>query len=228
MTVTGGLDLWPADPAIPKADYTDSLTAEDVPFELLDAAEIDAALAAVAPRRRHDRDVAGPGRPGRPVQGQRRAPPAGHGPRRRRCATGRRSTPSATSGGGVEVETPAGRPTGAGRVVLTADAWTNQLLASFDRRLPLTVTKEQVTYFACPDPAAFAPGPLPGLDLDGRPVASTASRRTARPAQGRPGLSAARSSTPRPGRSSATRPPSRASHDFLAAPPARARSGRRS
>ena len=40
VTVTGGLDLWPADPAIPMADYTDSLAAEDVPFELLDAAEV--------------------------------------------------------------------------------------------------------------------------------------------------------------------------------------------
>ena len=40
MTVTGGLDLWPADPAIPQVDYTDSLAAEGVPFELLDAAEV--------------------------------------------------------------------------------------------------------------------------------------------------------------------------------------------
>ena len=40
VTITGGLDLWPADPAIPIVDYTDSLTAEDVPFELLGAAEI--------------------------------------------------------------------------------------------------------------------------------------------------------------------------------------------
>ena len=31
----------------------------------------------------------------------------------------------------------------------------------FGRRLPLTVTKEQVTYFACPDPAAFAPDRFP-------------------------------------------------------------------
>ena len=46
-------------------------------------------------------------------------------------------------------------------MILTADAWTNELLASFDRRLPLTVTKEQVTYFACPDPAAFAPDRFP-------------------------------------------------------------------
>ena len=59
VTVTGGLDLWPADPAIPMADYTDSLTAEGVPFELLDARRDHAALAAVAPRRRRPRTVAG-------------------------------------------------------------------------------------------------------------------------------------------------------------------------
>src|SRR5687768_16551222 len=40
VTVTGGLDLWPADPAIPMADYTASLAAEAVPFEILDAAEV--------------------------------------------------------------------------------------------------------------------------------------------------------------------------------------------
>ena len=48
-----------------------------------------------------------------------------------------------------------------GRVVIAADAWTNDLLAPLGRRLPLTVTKEQVTYFACPDPAAFAPDRFP-------------------------------------------------------------------
>ncbi len=41
-----------------------------------------AALAAVAARRRHDRDVAGAGWPGRPVQGQCGASPAGDGARR--------------------------------------------------------------------------------------------------------------------------------------------------
>jgi sarcosine oxidase len=48
-----------------------------------------------------------------------------------------------------------------GRVVLAADAWTDRLLAPFGRRLPLQVTKEQVTYFACPDPAAFTPDRFP-------------------------------------------------------------------
>ena len=37
---TGGLDLWPAGAAIPMADYTSSLSAEQVPFEALDAGEV--------------------------------------------------------------------------------------------------------------------------------------------------------------------------------------------
>jgi sarcosine oxidase len=45
--------------------------------------------------------------------------------------------------------------------VVAADAWTNELLASFDRRLPLTIIQAQVTYFAAPDPAAFAPDRFP-------------------------------------------------------------------
>ena len=49
----------------------------------------------------------------------------------------------------------------AGRVVITADAWTNELLAGLGRRLPLTITREQVTYFACPDPTIFAPERFP-------------------------------------------------------------------
>ncbi|MDQ6793609.1 MAG: FAD-dependent oxidoreductase, partial [Chloroflexota bacterium] len=64
------------------------------------------------------------------------------------------------AGGEIEVST-ARRTFRAGTVVLAADAWTNELLAHFDRRLPLTITREQVTYFACPDPAAFAPDRFP-------------------------------------------------------------------
>ena len=65
------------------------------------------------------------------------------------------------AGGGYQVETAGAQTYGAGRVIVTADAWTNRLLASFDRRLPLVVTKEQVTYFAAPDPARFAPDRFP-------------------------------------------------------------------
>ena len=40
VTTTGGLDLFPPGAAIPLADYTTSLRVEQVPFELLTAAEI--------------------------------------------------------------------------------------------------------------------------------------------------------------------------------------------
>jgi sarcosine oxidase len=64
-------------------------------------------------------------------------------------------------GGELEVVAADGSAWRTGRVILAADAWTNALLAGFGRRLPLVVTKEQVTYFACPDPAAFAPDRFP-------------------------------------------------------------------
>ena len=134
----------------------------------------------MAARRRHDRDVAGAGRPRRPVQGQRRPPSPGASRAAPPSSTARRSAPSARSAASSR-STRAATTHRAGRVVVAADAWTNELLAPFGRRLPLTITKEQVTYFARPGPGGVRPGPLPGLDLDGRPVASTASRPTARP-----------------------------------------------
>lgn len=160
VTITGGLDLWPADPAIPKADYTASLSAEGVPFELLDAPEIRRRW----PQWRIGDDVSAmwqsQGGLADPFKGNaaHRRLAVGHG------ATLRERAPVSAirdaGGGDLEVVT-SDATYRTGRVVLAADAWTNDLLASFDRRLPLTVTKEQVTYFACPDPAAFAPERFP-------------------------------------------------------------------
>jgi sarcosine oxidase len=159
VTITGGLDLWPADPAIPEIDYVESLTAESIPYERLDAAEIRHRW----PQWRLDDDVTGifqaDGGIADPYRGN-----AAH----RRLATARGATlrdrepvlSIRESDGAFELTTPVGTYE-AGRVVLAADAWTNDLLASFDRRLPLLVTKEQVTYFAAPDPAAFAPERFP-------------------------------------------------------------------
>ena len=88
--MTGGLDLWPADPAIPMADYTDSLTAEGVPFDLLDADEVMRRW----PQWRLADDVTAmwqaQRRPRRPVPRQRGASAAGAAPVARRSSTGRR------------------------------------------------------------------------------------------------------------------------------------------
>jgi sarcosine oxidase len=159
VTVTGGLDLWPPDPAIPMADYTDSLAAEGVPFERFDGAEVRRRW----PQWRLADDVQAMWQ----AQGGLADPYRGNAAHRRLATArgailrdGTRVTDIRPVAGGYEVD--AGDETyGAARVIVTTDAWTNQLLAAFDRRLPLVVTKEQVTYFAAPDPAAFAPDRFP-------------------------------------------------------------------
>jgi len=160
VTVTGGLDLWPVGTAIPQSDYTASLAAEDVPFELLDAADV---------MRRWPQWRLADGTTGMyQAQGGLADPFKGNAAHRslatERGAILHDKTPvtaiRTASGGGYEVDA-GGTTYGTGSVVLTADAWINQLLASFDRRLPLTVTKEQVSYFGAPDPGAFAPDRFP-------------------------------------------------------------------
>lgn len=61
---------------------------------------------------------------------------------------------------GVEVLTDDG-VFSAGHVVLAAGAWTNNLLAHLGVRWPITVTQEQVTYFATPHIREFAPDRFP-------------------------------------------------------------------
>ena len=159
VTVTGGLDLWPSGATIPMSDYTGSLTAEGVPFELMDAPDVMRRW----PQWRLDDDVTAMWQ----SRGGLADPYKGNAAHRRlaadRGATLVDQTPVTAIrevGGAYEVDA-GGTTHGAGRVIVTADAWTNELLASFDRRLPLTITKEQVNYFAAPDPAAFAPDRFP-------------------------------------------------------------------
>ncbi len=160
VTVTGGLDLFPSGAAIPEVDYTDSMTAEGVAFERLDAAEVMRRW----PQWRLDDDTAvlyqadaGLADPFRGNAAHRRlALGRGASIQDRSPIVGLRET-----GGEIELTLEDGTVHRAGRVVIAADAWTNELLASFDRRLPLTITQEQVTYFAAPDPSAFAPDRFP-------------------------------------------------------------------
>jgi sarcosine oxidase len=190
VTITGGLDLWPADAAIPQADYTGSLAAEGVEFELLDAAEIMRRW----PQWRLADDVTGIWQ----AQGGIADPfAANHVHRQSAIARGarllERTRVEAVSGSGGAYEVSAGGVTHMARsVTLTADAWTNALLANFDRRLPLTVTKEQVTYFQAANAAAFAPDRFPvWIWMDdpsfyGFPVYGEAGPKVAQDCGGRP------------------------------------------
>jgi len=80
-------------------------------------------------------------------------------------ATLRDNTPvTSMRDAGGEIEVIAGGETYRCRkAILAVDAWTNQLLAHFEmtRSVPLTITQEQVTYFASPRAADFAPDRFP-------------------------------------------------------------------
>jgi sarcosine oxidase len=187
---TGGLDLWPADAAIPVEDYTGSMRAEGVPFEELDAGEVmrrwpqwklddgtravfqeDGGLVAASLANRTHRDLA-----------------AAHG-----AVLRDRAPVTAIRDAGDELELEAGGERyRIGTLVVAADAWTNGVLAMLGARpLPLTITKEQVVYLDVTDdfsadrfpawiwmddpafygvPAFGEPGPKVGQDVGGREI----------------------------------------------------------
>jgi sarcosine oxidase len=156
---TGGLDLEPAGGVIPLSDYSDSLRACQIPFELLDAAEVMRRW----PQFRLTPDV----------QGLYQAE-SGIAPAAKCTATHQRLARAygATlldkqpvfslrdNGGEIEVETEA-RVYRCHKLLITAGAWSNQHLAQFGLKLPLTITQEQVAYFASPHLSDFAPERFP-------------------------------------------------------------------
>ncbi len=152
---TGGLDLFPADAAIAIEDYTASMDAEDVPYEVLTGAEVRdrwpvwAGLAddVIAVFQAETGFVAA----SRAVAAlQRGAVDHGADLRERSPVTDLR-----VEDGTVVVTTPSGTVRAA-HAVVAADAWTNRVLAPLGNQLPLTVLREQVTWYEVDDPARFA------------------------------------------------------------------------
>lgn len=155
----GGLDFFPKGGAIPLSDYAGSLTAANVPFEVLAGDEA---------RRRwpqfHLDDS---------VQVLHQ-PDGGFVSARTALATLRRSARNHGArllehtavqsvrdlGGSVEVATSSGVFEGQKLIVATG-AWTNEILSQLGLSLPLTVTQEQVNYFAAEHLSQFMPGRFP-------------------------------------------------------------------
>jgi sarcosine oxidase len=160
VTTTGGLDVAPREAAIPLEGYMAAMDAEGVEYEHLDGREIMRRW----PQWRLGDEHHGLFQADAGLADPNRANAAHLRLARTSGATLLERSPVTRlgdAGGGVEVTTADGTTHRAPSVVLAADAWTNELLRGVDRRLPLTITKEQVTYFACPDPAAFAPDRFP-------------------------------------------------------------------
>ena len=158
-TITGGLDLFPAGGVIPLADYTASMDAFELHYDVLGTAEVAAQWPQLAlPEGTVALHQARTGivHAARTVAAtQRLAVAAGA-----TLVDGTRVTALRPVGDGVEVDA-GGTTYSVGAVVVCADAWTSKLLEPLGCRLPLTVTEEQVTYFEPSDPAAFAPERFP-------------------------------------------------------------------
>ncbi len=159
VTVTGGLDLFPPTPAIPMEDYTSSLSDVGIGFELLDVPEIG---------RRWPQFALPSGTVGLYQERGAIVPAARTTALMQKLAVasgaelrGSSHVLSVVDGAdGVVVEGD-GFSVTAARVVVCADAWTNEVLAGLDVRLPLETTLEQATYFAPSRPGSFAPHHLP-------------------------------------------------------------------
>ncbi|HEX4494005.1 MAG TPA: N-methyl-L-tryptophan oxidase [Acidimicrobiia bacterium] len=155
---TGGLDLFPANAAIAPADYCDSLAAAGVAYEWLGAAEIRARW----PQFQIADDVhalfqdAGGIAPAALATATHQGLATEHGARLHASTPITRIEPRH----GEVVIDASGETWRAHHVVVAADAWTADLLEPLGVTVPLTVMREQVTYFDADD-ARFAVGRLP-------------------------------------------------------------------
>jgi sarcosine oxidase len=171
LTVTGGVFFLPKDAPIPSSDYVKSLTANNVPFELLDSKEVKKRWPqfdipdTVDTIYTADSGIVHASRVVVTMQYQARA----NGAIIKERTRVNRVVPVASgSGKGVLIETSNGR-FHAKKVILTTDAWTNKLLAPLGIHIPLSVMQEQVTYFKPTDVAAFESDKMPVWIWGGNP-----------------------------------------------------------
>jgi len=160
VLVTGGLDLGPRDGAIPLSTYSDSMRAAGVAFESLDAAEIMRRW----PAFKLDDDCHGLYQP----RGGIAMAARGNAAHQRLALAHGATLKDGTTVDHVEslsdgtyAVTARGVRYGCRRLVVAAGPWTNTVLAHFDRKLPLVVTREQVLYFTSRRPELFAPERFP-------------------------------------------------------------------
>ncbi|MEA2531063.1 MAG: hypothetical protein QOG89_2707 [Thermomicrobiales bacterium] len=159
VTKCGGVDLAPDGAGEVLDQYAEAMSARGIPFDDMTANEAMERF----PQFRLD--------PGSRVLYQaesglcdpRKAIPTQVALARARGATVLDNTPVrrlVPVSDGVELHTDQG-VFHARRVVVAADAWTNEVLRETGTQIPLTITQEQVTYFATPNLRDFAPDRFP-------------------------------------------------------------------
>jgi sarcosine oxidase len=156
---TGGIDISPPNAKIPISDYTESMTAARVPFEVLDTSE---AMRRWPPFRLSDDTIT-------IYQSESGIAPAAkcnaahlrmaqaHGASIRDNAP---ITAIRPLNGEIELKA-GGEKLRCQKLILAFGAWTNHALSNFGLKLPLEITQEQVTYYASPHLDEFAPERFP-------------------------------------------------------------------
>ena len=162
VTRTGGLDIGPREAAIPLSEYVDAMTAEGVPFEQLDGPEIARRWPQWHLGDEHhglyqaDAGIVDPNRGNAAHQALARAHGATFLPESpvtalRPLADGSTEVVLGRRRWSIAPPRSSSRPTPGPTI-----SWPRSAGA-----LPLTIIQAQVTYFASPDPARFAPDRFP-------------------------------------------------------------------
>lgn len=147
LTITGGVFFLPKNAPTPIGDFTSSLDAKNVPYEVLDAKEVNKRWPqfdipdTVDTVYTADTGIAHAAKTVLAMQSLART----HGAVLKEHTRVDRVTPK-KPGAGVVIETSKGQ-VHAGKVILATDAWTNKLLAPLGVHIPLSIMQEQVTYF---------------------------------------------------------------------------------
>lgn len=199
---TGGLDLGPVDSAIPLDSYMNSMRAAGVGFEHLDAGEIRRRWPAwQIPDSVHGvyQEAGGIAMAARAnASHQRLAREHGAILKERAAVTAIRAVD-----GEVEVVVD-GKAFRCRRLSIAAGPWSGVALGWLGLSLPLEVTQEQVTYYATPHLAEFAPDRFPvWIWMDdpcyyGFPVFGEQATKVAQDAGGRPVTATTRTFDPNP------------------------------
>jgi sarcosine oxidase len=156
---TGGLDLGPRVSAIPLSTYSDSMDAAGVKYERLDAGEI---MRRWPPFQLTD-DIHGLFQAESGIAMAARGNATHVRLAREHGATLREHAPIAAIrplDGEIEVRA-GGEAYRCHRLIIAAGAWSNRALEPFGVKLPLRITKEQVTYLASPQVEQFQPDRFP-------------------------------------------------------------------
>lgn len=155
----GGLDIAPRDGAIPLDPYMQSLTAEGVPFEHLNAH----AIMRRYPQFRLDEGCHGIFQADGGIAMAARANAIHQRLAREHGATLQDRAPvTSVRSVGNEVEVITGdRAFRCRKLVVAAGPWSGAVLQGLGISLPLEVTQEQVTYYATPHLKEFEPGRFP-------------------------------------------------------------------